>query len=64
MIKYMNLISLKARKASKHKINSKKKNYRISKKLSGMNSDYNESVQIHMKKSLSPYNIEHSVDKY
>ena len=28
-----------------------------------MNNDYNESIQIHIKKSLSPYNAEHSVDK-
>lgn len=32
-------------------INSKKKNYRVSKQLSGMNNDYNENVQIHIKKS-------------
>jgi len=44
-------------------INSKKKNYRVSKKLSSLNNDYNESIQIHIKKSLSPYNAEHSVDK-
>jgi hypothetical protein len=32
-------------------INVQKKNYRISKKLRGMNNDYNEHVQIHIKKS-------------